>query len=226
MSKFSETKASRRAEKRAKLREKEELIKKGKEKTNKGEREKKSTKDQYKDVDEQLIWEGNTNFLMRIGFGAVFFWILFHGLLNYYRTLDVFAQLANAMLYSMLSTIMALAVSFLIVKLVAKKVEGERINYRDLHSKPDLAHFAYEAIAIMFSGILTVIGMTPFLWSNYAFYLFLIIYFIIKTISRAIAFVIGKLVSRKTFVAIGIIAIAVVLLFSAMAPVLTILSLL
>jgi hypothetical protein len=227
MNKYSESEATLRAGKRAGIRESEELIKKGNQKVAKGEREKKSTMDKYKDVDASLKWEGKTNFLLRIGWGAVIFYAFFWGLYDYYRTLDIFTQLATAMLYSTIASFAALLISLAIIKIIAKRVEGEKISYRDINSKPDLAHISYESIAIVISAFCTVYGLLPFIRSvGFPFWLFAIIYIIIKCLARLIAYIIGKYVSHKAFIAIGFIAICIVIVFSAIAPFLMIAPLL
>jgi len=145
------------------------------------------------------------NYIFKFIFGVLIFWILYYPL-YLSEEMDLYSKVSFNMLYSVISSTFAIAISFVIVFAINKGLKFSKKGITDLNKMPDMSALLGELIAIVLNVIAQMFGLIWVLNStigNNSWYTFLGIYAILKFISRILSIGIAKILERNILLTVS-----------------------
>ncbi|MHA1585225.1 MAG: hypothetical protein ACTSWL_08220 [Promethearchaeota archaeon] len=143
------------------------------------------------------------NITLKFIFGVIIFWVLYYPLYN--SEMEVFSRISFIMLYSIISSLGAILIAFIIIVAINNKFKYPRKGISDLNSMPDLISVLGELIAIALNAVVQSAGLLWMINSQIgsSWYVFLGIYCALKIITRILAIFISLVISKNILLTVG-----------------------
>ena len=144
------------------------------------------------------------NYIFKFIFGVLIFWALYYPL-YLSEEMDTYSKISFIMLYSVISSGLAIFASFIVVTLINRMFKYTQKGFTDLNKMPDLSGILGELIAIVLNATAQVAGL---LWmlnnsiGSNSWYTFLGIYAGLKIFTRILAIVIAKILEKNVLLTV------------------------
>jgi hypothetical protein len=156
----------------------------------------------YKRTGMPLYGENVLNFLYKLVFGVMIFWGLYYNV--YDPAMQFTRQMSYIILFSLLSSIMAIFVSYLLIQLITYWLKRPKKGLFDMNSFPDMGMILYEGWAVFLNALFVASGLLVFLQSYSATWeQFFLMYFIMKLITRVMAYAIATMFGKNILLTMG-----------------------
>ena len=145
------------------------------------------------------------NIIFKFTFGVLIFWVLYYPL-YLSEEMDIYSKISFIMLYSIISSFLAIIASFITVALINRAFKFSKKGITDLNKMPDLNAMLSELIALILNAFAQVLGLIWILNTNIgneSWYTFLLIYSVLKITTRIIAIFIATIISKNVLLTVS-----------------------
>lgn len=164
-----------------------------------------------------LYGESVLNFVCKLLFGVLIFWMLFYPMYAADPTMSLIDQMSYIVLFTTLSSITAVFLAYFMVSVVTYLLKRPSKGMFDINHFPNMDSFVYEALAIlinafvMATSLFVVLQEITMTWEQ-----FFLLYVVVKLIDRLLAYGLAKLMGNNLILSVGIILVFIVLFIMAL----------
>ena len=162
-----------------------------------------------------LYGESVLNFILKVIFGVLIFWLLYYPL--YGEEMAFLTQVSYIMLFSLAASFTALFLRYFFLLIITKMLKRPKKGIFEVNHYPDMGSILYEFLAVTLNALFMASGLLLFLNAQTATWeQFLLLYFAMKILSRLVAYAVSVMIGKNTLFTIAFLVMFFFLILAAL----------